>query len=246
MDLAEIIVRSTEGVPIGRWALVHQGGEEASIWRDWGALGCADDFVAAATEQAARRGWRIVARIDPQRWPDLIAAFRCAGWQARSRRVEWTHSLSDLPADTDGRLRWVCITRQRPAMVDAVLAQAVCGDPLAPASGTPTDWMRGWREAPGLSGTMEVGFEDGQAVAFTSGQARCDGWCRIPYAGLLPHMRGRRLGAAIITRGIALMRSAGGWEWRDGCAADNAAVLAIVRRWGIVPDSPREEWIPPS
>ena len=245
--MAVLHARSEDGVVVGRWALLHQGGGEASLWHDWGSLGHTDDFVVRATAAARQRGWWIVARVDAQRWPGLCAAFRGAGWRLRARRVEWQHPLSALPALAAPRIRWVPAATLPPAAVHAVLGQAVRGDPLRPETGSPGDWLRGWMAAPGLVGAAEIGFEGTEAIAFSSGQASPDtGWCRIPYAGLIPAARMRGLGEAAIGEGIALMRAAGGEDWTDGCAADNVAVTAIISRWGVVPDSPLEEWIPPS
>jgi hypothetical protein len=90
---------------------------------------------------------------------------------------------------------------------------------------------------------VQVGALDGADAAFVMAQVNpATGWSRVTYMGVLPACRGRRLGAFVHARGLALARAQGGRVYVGGTSVANAPMLALFRALGAEPFRAMERW----
>ena len=90
---------------------------------------------------------------------------------------------------------------------------------------------------------VQVGALGGVDAAFVMAQVNpATGWSRVTYMGLLPAHRGRRLGAFVHARGLALARAQGGRVYVGGTSVANAPMLALFRALGAEPFRAMERW----
>ncbi len=231
---------------VGRWALVPQGGDEASVWHEAGEVGDPGDLADRLLAEARARRWRVVARIAPEHL-DLQQALAARGWTREGERVDWAVPISSLPGPpADDPAQWRSVRRVGLEPALEVLAAAAPHDPLGPSRGAPDGWLRGWLDAPNLQGDLQVGYVSKRPAVLTGAQVNPrTGWSRIPYMGVAPWAWGRGLGVSGLLRGFVLLRARGAASWSDGCAADNHRVLSMLAAWGVRPQRRSVQWTSP-
>ena len=159
-----------------------------------------------------------------------------AGFVELGERIEFKSPMEDLPGDEGSPLLW----RDRAAvgkdLAIEMLSRTSNGDPHGVEEHErPAEALADMLSDVELSNgpeCVQVGYLDGEPVAFVMAQVGNEGWSRISYMGLVPAARGQGLGTWVHRHGFSMMRSQGGTLYHGGTAATNQPMLRLFESHG--------------